>query len=119
MDQFLPVFETAETGDGLQDVGIAVVFGRQNVRLDHRHHGQFQFQFPSSTTSAASYYPRVAVNFGQLTTIETQKKKCIIIAFEIHDNTKSQYVEPTNVHIYIDYHDKMVLKHVVDSVAFD
>ena len=66
LDEFLAVFEAAETGDGLQDVRIAIVFGRQNVRLNHWHHGQFQFQLASPASSASGHYPRVPVNFSQL-----------------------------------------------------
>lgn len=71
LNKFFAILETAKAGYGLKYVRITVIFSGQNTRLDDRHHWQLQFQFPSATSGATGYHPRVAMDLSQLWTLQT------------------------------------------------
>lgn len=66
MRQLFAILETSETADCLQDIRIQVVLTGHDVCLHDGHHGKFQFQLATPTTSRAGHYPSVAVDLGQL-----------------------------------------------------
>lgn len=62
LNKFFPVFETSETGDGLEDVRINGIGCGYHVCLNDVHHGQLQLQLPLPTWS----HPTVAIYLCEL-----------------------------------------------------